>query len=234
MIHKKMICFIFLFYLFPVSGCMKPIDLTKTPKDSQKLSFTERQAKYEQDAKVVKSTLHERRNARLITGFSPSGTNFLYSLYNAKNGNDFDNALMAKGEIFIQLYAKEQVGECSALGIVILAESVSFQEKQNFIQKLLVKDYDCKPEEKIKHDFKPTLKDKEFAFFAKIKQFGPSIIQEISSKISLIRHMNAELQLLDKAPIVRHTEVGLQLLSVRNYIEELLFLLNLEEKESLL
>ncbi len=238
MISKKVICFTLLFYLSPLSGCLKLIDLTKKPTEPLQLSFGERQAKYEQDAEAVKKILHERRNARLITGFSPAGTTFLYSLYTAKRGADFDNALSSRGEFFVQLYAQERVEECSALGIVMLAESVSFTKKKKFIQELVGGVHYDEFDHVAKYTFTPTIKDQEFAFFVKVKEFASLIIQEISTKILLIRHMNEELQLLDalldKGPIVRYMECGKQLLAVRKYIAELLFLLQLEEQESLL
>ncbi len=179
MISKKVICCALLLYIFPVAGCLKLIDLTKKPIDISKLSLTERKLKYEQDVETVKKTLHERHNTRHITGFSSSGTTFLYSVYTAKTGVDFDNALTAKGELFIQLYTQEQIEDCSALSIVMLAEYVSFAAKKKFIQKLLSGIYYDERDYVSQYTFTSTPKDKEIAFFTKYKECAPSVMRDI-------------------------------------------------------
>jgi hypothetical protein len=209
MIHKKnhflMLC---LFFLSSAAmGCMKLIEIKKT---------VDRKSKYEKDVSEIKKEFHERHKSKyVVRGCNPSASTFLYSLYTAENGKDFDNALMAKGEFFIELYCKEQIEGCSALGMVTIAHVVSFGEKKEFIQKLLHKTYDCKSELKIKHEFKPTLVDKEFAFFAKFKEFAPSVIQEIY----IVRDINTELHIPQ---------------NIKNYIAKLLFWLKFDEMESLL
>lgn len=213
MISKKVICCTLLFYLFPLSGCLKLIDLTKKPIEPSQLPFIERQAKYKQDVETVKNTLHERRNSCRIFGNSPAGISFLYSVYTAKTGTDFDNALMAKGERYIQLYVDDRVEECSGIGIAILAEDVSFVEKKKFIQKLVGGIHYDEPHYVSQYTFTPTLQDKEFAFFATYKEYAPSIIKGI---MSYVRDDN----FMSGIPT-----------DVKNYIAKLLFWVKFKDKE---
>lgn len=217
--NKKKYFFItVLLFLFPrVIGCLKVIDLTKKPIEQSQLTFSERRSKYEKDVEKVREELNKRSGCRIL-GNSPRAISFLYSVYKSQKVEDFTAALMEES-FFIELYSKEHIENCSVFGIITMA-NVSFAGKKNFIQKLLNKDYDCAPEKKLKHDFKPTEKDKEFAFFAKYKEFAPSIIQEVVSRGHLLKDVNI---------------IALQLpQEIRNYIEELLFWLTFDERESLL
>lgn len=196
---------------------MEMIELKNRKSDvsRQQEPLCDRKLRYTADVLRIKNDLEERRKGYVVRGWSPTASAFLYSLYNAKTGFDFDKALMAKGEFFIPLYCGENIGGCSALGIVAIADSVLFTEKKEFIQKLL--SYRCECESNFGGicRFVPTVKDKEFAFFAKLKECMPSIIQQIYfiRDVNFIPGMPEEL---------------------KNYIAELLFWLKLDEKESLL
>jgi hypothetical protein len=207
MTHKKtnflVLCLFFL--SFTATGCMKMITLKKesdTPPVFESLYI--KKLKCENNILTIKNELLERRNGSVVRGWGPAASAFFYALYTAKNKVDFDNALMAKGEYFIPLYREEQINTCSALGIIAMNDHVLFTEKKEFTQKIIEK-----------YQFKPTVADKEFIFFAKFKQFAPSIIQEIY----YIRDINTELQIPQ---------------DIKDYIVELLFWLKCEEKESLL
>jgi hypothetical protein len=217
MIHKKShFLALYLFFLSSIAtGCMKLIEAKKTT-DEDCMTLFDRKLKYEKDILEIKNEFRERHKSKyIVRGCNPSASTFLYSLYTAANGRDFDNALMAKGEFFIELYCKEHIEGCSVLGIIAIANSVPFVEKKEFIQKLLYKKYDCKDDLKAKHEFRVTLKDKEFAFFAKFKEFSPSIIQEIH----WTRDIHAELHIPQ---------------NVKDHIAKLLFRLKFDDKESLL
>lgn len=200
--------------LFPlITQCML-IEL-KQKTAEPRFSLYERKLNYEKDLLAIKKNLKKRRNSYLIRGWSPAASVFFYSIYTAKTGADFDRALMAKGEFFIQLYTKEQVKGCSALGIVMSAESVSFAERKNFVQKLLSGIYQDAFDHVAIYKFTLTPKDKEIALFTKFKEFAPAIIQEIYP----ICHINYEIDILQNN---------------NNYIAELLFWLKFNEKDSLL
>ena len=147
MMNKKIyFLMMLLIFLFPtLTACMKMIELKRGPTLQSKV-----------DVEQIKNEIRERNKSYIITGCSSAASRFFYSVLIAKNKNDLDNALMAKGEFFIPLYRKEQIQGCSALGIVMMANDVPTAEKKEFIQKLIVQ-----------HQFKPTPEDKEIDSFEK-------------------------------------------------------------------
>jgi len=167
MLNKK-INFLFLFFLCysAIGSCM---EITSNSLCS----------KYERDIAAVKKELLARYNAAREIGLSPRVSTFFYAIYTAKTKADFYNALMGKGEFYIRLYHKEQIGSCSAFGITIMADSASFEDKKEFIATLLA------------HQFKPTVQDKEFEFFRKLKASTQSIVK----KIPLSQYISYEIEL---------------------------------------
>jgi hypothetical protein len=101
---------------------------------------------------IVERTLIKRHNSAVVRGWSVATSTFFYSIYTAKTTADFDNALMAKGKLYIQLYRKEHIKECSAFGITTIAHSLPVLEKRYIIQELCTL------------NFTPTPRDKELAF----------------------------------------------------------------------
>lgn len=147
MMHKKTNFLILLLLLFPaITRCME-IEKPIIPIKLKSLYIKNLKCKRE----VLKSELELRHGAALIRGWSVAASAFFYSLYTVKNNADFDKAIMARGEFYIPLYCKEQIEECSALGIITIAEQLTFSEKKELIQQLCT------------YNFVPTLKDKELA-----------------------------------------------------------------------
>lgn len=101
---------------------------------------------------IVERTLNKQHNSAIVRGWSVATSTFFYSIYTAKTTVNFDNALMAKGRLYIQLYRKEHIKECSAFGITAIAHSLPVPEKRYVIQELFT------------HNFIPTPRDRELAF----------------------------------------------------------------------
>ena len=157
MIHKKTSFLVLLFFLFPATARSMEIAVVKKKsillKSVRSLYITK--LKYECDALKIKNEINERHYGYIVRGWSSAASAFFYSLYTAKSHNDFNKALMNRGELYIKLYCGEQIEGSTALGITTMAKSVPFSEKKEFIQTLL------------QHDFSPTIKDKELAFLEK-------------------------------------------------------------------
>ncbi|HEX4069002.1 MAG TPA: hypothetical protein VHX42_02800 [Candidatus Babeliales bacterium] len=203
MIRKKNRFVMLLFFVFsPVAGCMQMVVLKKKSDVRISESLLVKNLRCENNILKIKLEFSER-SRYVVRGLRPAASTFLYSLYGAKNKKDFDNALMAKGEFFIQMYRGELIDGCSALGI-IATSNVSFEEKKEFIRTL-----------REDHCFKPTDKDKNFAFFIKLKEFMPSIIQ----KIYMVRYANFALKMPQ---------------DVKNCIAKKLFWLKFADMDSLL
>lgn len=170
MIHKKThFLMLLLFFLFStITGCMEMIVLKKK-SDSEQISESlfVKKLKCEDAIVTIKNALDERHNGHIVRGWSPAASLFLYSIYTAKTYDDFYRGLMQKGKFYIQLYRNEQIKECSALGIIAMADLAPFAVKKESIKTLL------------SYNFEPTAQDREVVFFTKFKECAPSIIQEI-------------------------------------------------------
>lgn len=182
MIHKKThFLMVLLFFSFStITGCMEMIVLKKK-SDLKEIpeSLFVKKLKCEDAIVTIKNALDERHNGHIVRGWSPAASLFLYSTYTAKTYDDFYKGLMQKGEFYIQLYRNERIKECSALGIIAMADLAPFAVKKECIQTLL------------SYDFKSTAQDREVVFFTKFKEYAPSIIKEIY----LIRYAHFALKI---------------------------------------
>ncbi len=158
-----------LFFLFSVMThcCLEMIVLKKQQPVFKSLYFENLELKRE----IIKKELQLQHYSAVIRGWNVAASTFFYSLYSAKTNDNVDKALMAKGEFYIKHYCAEQIEECSALGIITLADDMPFSEKKICIQKLSG------------YEFKPTLRDKELVLLEKCKRCG----NEIGNKMILLR-----------------------------------------------
>lgn len=155
MLNKK-INFVLLFLFSAITQCMELNVFTSSTILKKKAILEQlRDAVTITQLRCKRSLLKNEIEYRhlLIEGYHSAATEFFYAIDNAKNKNDFDKALMAKGEFYIQLYRTERINRSSVLGIIASNNALPLPQKKAIIHDLL----------NIYH-FIPTERDNSFRF----------------------------------------------------------------------